>query len=139
MKCKNCGKEIADGLRVCSFCNSDLENSNKEKQMIFPILPGFWAAATAYGIPVVAANVVEKDKKASNAVSAAEVVNKTVAARTLYGMPPISSRFFEDSDCIIEKNEKICNHCKAKIKLDEKICPKCGKKLGFAALYEEDK
>ena len=35
MKCKNCGKEIAEGLEVCSSCNTDLENSNKEKQRTF--------------------------------------------------------------------------------------------------------
>ena len=61
------------------------------------------------------------------------------AARTLYSMPPISSRNFEDRDYEIEKDTKLCNHCNAKIKLDDKVCPQCGNKLVFAALGEAEK
>lgn len=131
---------------------------------------GILAAATAYGIPVVRASVKDnKDSTVVRAASAAAVAAGATAygipsasagsivgaavsigvqaipcpegaARTLYGMPPISSRNFGDRDYEIVRDKKLCNHCNAKIKLDDKVCPRCGKKLGFVALSEiEDK
>ena len=127
---------------------------------------GILAAATAYGIPVVKASVKDnKDSAVVRAASAAAVAAGAIAygipapsagsavaaagalgvqaipcpegaARTLYGMPPISSRNFEDRDYERVRDTKLCNHCNAKIKLDDKVCPQCGKKLGFAALCE---
>lgn len=168
MKCEKCGKEIAEGLNLCSSCKSDLVKSNKEKPNIPPIGIFGWAAATAYGIPVVKASVKDnKDSAVVRAASAAAVAAGAIAygipapnagsavaaagalgvqaipcpegaARTLYGMPPISSRNFEDRDYERVKDTKLCNHCSAKIKLDDKVCPQCGKKLGFAALCEAE-
>jgi len=165
MLCKKCGKEYPEGANICPSCNISLEQCDKEKQKnqgVFPVLKtrkGGWAAATLYGIPVVVPNVVGKDNKDSAAVRAAGVAS-VLAGAIAYGIPApntriavgaavatagalgantISSRIFEDRDYERVKDTKLCNHCNAKIKLDDKVCPQCGKKLGFAALGEAEK
>ena len=139
MLCKKCGKEYIEGTSVCPSCNSTLEHGNKEKQVkqsIFPIAAGmgFWAAATAYGIPKVAASTGKKDSGVSAVAAASAVVS--AIGNTAYGIPSISSRVAEERGCNIVKDEKLCDYCKSEVKLDDKVCPKCGKKLGFAALFK---
>lgn len=95
---------------------------------------GFWAAATAYGIPKVAASTGKKDSGVS-AVAADSAVVPAIG-NTAYGIPSISSRAAEERNYNGIQDEKLCNYCKSKIKVDDKVCPKCGKKLGFAALFE---
>lgn len=93
--------------------------------------------AIAYGIPAPnTGSAVGTAVATAGALGVRAIPCPEGAARTLYGMPPISSRIFEDRDYERVKDTKLCNHCNAKIKLDDKVCPQCGKKLGFAALCE---
>ena len=114
-----------------------------------------FTGATAYGIPspkstVVASSVISPlaatvygipSPSSGSAVGIAVLAARCIptpkgAVTSVYGIPPISSRVTEKRNNDGVKDEKLCHQCKSKIKLDDKVCPKCGAKLGFTALLD---